>query len=120
MFTKFKSSIFFPVSPCFFYGLVFLIILFPLFPLLPGFFRIQGFYIDWWNHLWMTNYFGVYYEQNSVFPLVINTNNFGGIGNPIPLFYGYLFYPFFVWISSLLNADMVLRLPFLDYGLFNF
>ena len=112
MFTKFKSSIFSPVSPCFFYSLVFLIIFFPLFPLLPGFFRIQGFYIDWWNHLWMTNYFGVYYEQNSTFPLVINTNNFGGIGNPIPLFYGYLFYPFFGWISSLLNADMALRLPF--------
>jgi hypothetical protein len=61
----------------------------------------------------MTNYFGVYYEQNSAFPLVINTNNFGGIGNPIPLFYGYLFYPFFGWISSLLTADMALRLPFL-------
>ena len=112
MVTKFKSLIFSPEKPCRFYGLVFLIILFPLFPLLPGFFRIQGFYIDWWNHLWMTNYFGIFYEQNSVFPLVINTNNFGGIGNPIPLFYGYLFYPFFGWISSLMNADMALRLPF--------
>ena len=112
MVTKFKSLIFSPEKPCRFYGLVFLIILFPLFPLLPGFFRIQGFYIDWWNHLWMTNYFGIFYEHNSAFPLVINTNNFGGIGNPSPLFYGYLFYPFFGWISSLLNADMALRLPF--------
>lgn len=46
MVTKFKSLIFSPEKPWRFYGLVFLIILFPLFPLLPGFFRIQGFYID--------------------------------------------------------------------------
>ena len=112
MLTKLKSSIISPDSSFLFYGLVFLIILFPLFPLLPGFFLIQGFYIDWWNHLWIINYFGIYYEQNSTFPLVINTNNFGGIGNPFPLFYGYLFYPVFGWISSLLNVDLSLRLPF--------
>ena len=51
-------------------------------------------------------------RENSTYPLVINTNDFGEIGNPFPLFYGYLFYPVFGWISSLLNADLSLRLPF--------
>ena len=46
MLTKLKSSIISPDSSFLFYGLVFLIILFPLFPLLPGFFFIQGFYMD--------------------------------------------------------------------------
>ena len=103
-----------------FYGIALLIIIFPLFPLLPGFIRTDGFYIDWWNHLWMTNYFGLYFEHNFDFPFVINTNNFGGVGNPSPLFYGYLFYPIFGMLSSLLNADIALRLPFFGLWLIQF
>ncbi len=68
----------------------------------------------------MTNYFGIFSEQNSAFPLVINTNNFGGIGNPSPLFYGYLFYPVFGWLSFVLNADMALRLSFFVLWLMQF
>ncbi|SVB29851.1 uncharacterized protein METZ01_LOCUS182705, partial [marine metagenome] len=43
MFSKLKSLIFTPKNSLLYYGLVFLIIIFPLFPLLPGFFRTQGF-----------------------------------------------------------------------------
>ena len=112
MLPRLKPLFFPPEKTLKFYGIAFLIIIFPLFPLLPGFIRTDGFYIDWWNHLWMTNYFGLYFEHNFDFPFVINTTNFGGIGNPTPLFYGYLFYPTFGMLSSLLNADIALRLPF--------
>ena len=103
-----------------FLGITFLIIIFPLFPLLPGFFSTQGFYIDWWNHLWMTNYFAVFFDHNFSFPIIINTNNFGGIGNPSPIFYGYLFYPIFGILGSAINTDIALRLPFFFLWLVQF
>jgi len=120
MLSRLKSLIFLPEKPLNFYGIALLIILFPLFPLLPGLIRTDGFYIDWWNHLWMTNYFGLYFEHNFDFPFVINTNNFGGIGNPSPLFYGYLFYPVLGLLSNFLNADLTLRLAFFYLWLLQF
>ena len=120
MMTNFRIKTSHKKIPYKFLGIVFLIVIFPLFPLIPGFFQTQGFYIDWWNHLWMTNYFSVFFEHNFSFPMIINTNNFGGIGNPSPLFYGYLFYPILGILGSAINADIALRLPFFFLWLVQF
>jgi hypothetical protein len=80
-------------------------VLFPALLLLPN---GQGFYRDWYNHVWMVGYFGEYFRQHGWFPSVVNTTEIGGLA--FPVFYGYLFYPLLGLASTHLHPELVVRL----------
>ena len=68
----------------------------------------NAFYYDWRNHLWLIGYFGEYFRQHWAFPITINTEQIAGL--PLPVFYGYLFYPAAGLISSFTGCAFALRL----------
>jgi hypothetical protein len=37
------------------------------------------FYVDWINHLWLSEYFGAYFRSHLSFPLIVNTNTEVGL-----------------------------------------
>ncbi len=76
---------------------------------------------DWNNNLYIIGYLGASFSDHFSFPAVINASN--AVGAAIPMFYGYLMYPFLGMISAFVGADLALRvgcfimLSFQFYGL---
>ena len=76
---------------------------------------------DWNNNLYIIGYLGASFRDHFSFPAVINASN--AVGAAIPMFYGYLMYPFLGMISAFVGADLALRvgcfimLSFQFYGL---
>ncbi len=62
------------------------------------------FYSDWKNHIWLSNYFGHYFQTHADWPQRINT--FEKVGMPLPLFYGFLFYPIMGTLSAFVMAGV--------------
>lgn len=79
-------------------------ILFPALLLYP---RGDGFYLDWYNHVWMVGYFGEYFRQHHAMPEALNTPEVAGLAQPI--FYGYFFYPILGLFSMRLHPEVVVR-----------
>jgi hypothetical protein len=67
-----------------------------------------GFALDWVNHLWVISYFGDYYRAHGCMPSVLTTPQLAG--EPMPIFYGYLFYPLLGWLSANVGPHAALRL----------
>src|SRR5216684_6498534 len=88
-------------------GRLALILLVALPPLLPLLHPSAQFWGDWRNHLWLIGYFGEYFLRHGDFPVMINTNEL--IGSPIPLFYGFLFYPMAGLLSAITGANLAIR-----------
>lgn len=65
------------------------------------------FYVDWINHLWLSEYFGAYYRSHLSFPLIVNTST--EVGLVIPLFYGEKFYSLAGILSSQIGAPIAIR-----------
>ena len=63
---------------------------------------------DWFNHLWMIEYFGEYIRRHGVPPAVLSTENL--IGITMPIFYGGKFYWFSGIISSFLGSAISFRI----------
>jgi hypothetical protein len=82
-----------------------LAVLFPCLLLVPS---RWGFYADWVNHLWLIAYFGNYYRNHGSMPAVVNTPQIAG--EPVAIFYGYLFYPLLGWLSSWMGPHGAVRL----------
>lgn len=72
-----------------------------------------GFYDDWYDNMWFIGYYGEYFRAHFSFPALLNTNQ--TIGIAIPPFYSYTLYPMLGIFSSLVGADLALRLSL--YGL---
>ena len=70
----------------------------------------KPFYVDWVNHVWILEYYTQYLADHRTFPATINVEQ--AFGNPMPLFYGILFYPLLAFLSFLTGADSALRLCF--------
>jgi hypothetical protein len=70
-----------------------------------------GFALDWVNHLWVISYFGDYYRAHGCMPAVLTTPQLAG--EPMPIFYGYLFYPLLGWLSSCVGPHASVRLAVL-------
>jgi hypothetical protein len=70
-----------------------------------------GFALDWLNHLWVISYFGDYYRAHGCMPSVLTTPQLAG--EPMPVFYGYLFYPVLGWLSSCVGPHLAVRLAVL-------
>jgi hypothetical protein len=66
------------------------------------------FYLDWFNHLWMIDYYAEYFRQHHVLPDVFITNTVVGI--PVPLFYGGKFYALTGIIGSFVGSAVAFRL----------
>lgn len=66
------------------------------------------FYIDWTNTVWMAAYFGEWFARHASFPVVLNTHQVVGV--PFPVLYGFLFFPIAGVLSSVLSADLSIRL----------
>jgi hypothetical protein len=77
-------------------------------PLLLLFDLRSVFYYDWFNHLWIIEYFGEYFRRHGRPPSVLSTENLVGIA--MPLFYGGKFYWFAGMLSSFLGSAMAFRL----------
>ena len=69
-----------------------------------------GFYIDWYNHLWLIGYYGQYFSVHHRMPLTINTPQL--LLMAYPTFYGHLFYSVLGLISSLTGPNLAIRLGF--------
>ena len=65
------------------------------------------FYVDWFNHLWVIEYFGEYIRRHGSVPPTLVTNQLIGIANPI--FYGGKFYAACGLISSFLGSAIAFR-----------
>jgi hypothetical protein len=63
---------------------------------------------DWFNHLWIIEYFGEYIRQHGTPPAVLSTANLVGI--VAPLFYAEKFYLFTGIISSFLGSAAAFRI----------
>lgn len=70
----------------------------------------KPFYVDWVNHVWILEYYTQYLREHWTFPETINVEQ--SFGNPMPLFYGILFYSLLAFLSLVTGADMALRLCF--------
>ena len=92
-----------PPARLFIIVLCFLALILELCPLLLR----HPFYVDWTNHVWLINVFKAHLLQAGDFPIVINARS--AAGNPLPLFYGFLFYPLMAVFSILFDADTVVR-----------
>jgi hypothetical protein len=68
----------------------------------------DGFALDWVNHLWVISYFGDYYRAHGCMPSVLTTPQLAG--EPMPIFYGYLFYPLLGWLSACVGPHAAVRL----------
>ena len=77
-------------------------------PMLPLLDLRSSFYFDWYNSLWITGYFGEYAKGHLLVPACINS--FSAVGNPLPVFYGYLLYPLLGALSAFLGAAIALRI----------
>ncbi|PTY03285.1 hypothetical protein DB346_05240 [Verrucomicrobia bacterium LW23] len=69
------------------------------------------FTIDWFNHLWVAEYFAAYFRDHGRFPDVLNTST--QIGNPLPVFYCSAFYSAMGLLSLPLGSSVAFRLLFL-------
>jgi hypothetical protein len=69
-----------------------------------------GFYVDWYNHLWLIGYYGQYFSVYHRMPLTINTHYLLLLA--YPTFYGHLFYSVLGLISSLTGPNLAIRLGF--------
>ena len=67
----------------------------------------SSFYFDWYNSLWITGYFGEFIKGHLAAPSAIHSAS--AVGNPLPVFYGYLLYPLIGVLSALLGAAIALR-----------
>lgn len=63
---------------------------------------------DWFNHLWMIEYFGEYIRRHGNAPAVLATENLVGIASPI--FYAGTFYSFTGIISAFLGSAVAFRI----------
>ena len=70
----------------------------------------KPFYLDWVNHVWILEYYTQYLIDHATFPPAIHVD--GAFGNPMPLFYGILFYPLLAFLSVFTGSDIALRLCF--------
>lgn len=70
--------------------------------LLPLFDVRSTFYVDWFNHLWLIQYFGKYMGLHFFPPEMISTASL--IGNPMPIFYSPRFYAFNSLLSYWIGA----------------
>lgn len=68
----------------------------------------RPFYVDWTNHVWMTQYYATYFMQHGTFPTTIDTIEI--FGSSSPLFYGVFFYPFTSILSIFIGADAAIRI----------
>jgi hypothetical protein len=68
----------------------------------------KGFYIDWYNHLWLIGYYGKHFAVHHVMPLALNTDS--RLLEAFPTFYGFLFYPVAGLVSSVTGPLMAVRL----------
>jgi hypothetical protein len=66
------------------------------------------FAFDWFNHLWMIEYFGENIRQHGIPPAVLATENLVGIATP--LFYAGKFYAFTGIFSSFLGSAIAFRI----------
>jgi hypothetical protein len=89
----------------FFCGLGLLICLLPCWPLLD---LRATFDPDWFNHLWLIDYYAQYFRSHHSFPAVINTNQCVGI--PLTLFYADRFYTGAGIIASLVGSAWAIRI----------
>lgn len=62
---------------------------------------------DWENNLWLIGAVGEYIRHHGVPP--VELNSVPGVGNPIPVFYGFLFYPALGYLSAALGSALALR-----------
>jgi len=76
------------------------------------------FYWDWYNHLWLIEYFGNYLRFHWTVPDVINTNDLTGLVNP--LFYGAKFYAGLGCISACTGPSIAVRIGAFGLMLFQF
>jgi hypothetical protein len=77
-------------------------------PFIPLFDLRSTFYYDWFNHLWMIEYFGEYIHQHGIPPAVFSTENL--IGITMPLFYASKFYWLAGILCSLTGSSIAFRL----------
>ena len=89
-----------------------------LIPLVLLFDLTAFFYFDWGNNLWLTAYYGEYFLRHGVMPVTVNT--LPSIGSPLPLFYGYLFYPAVAAISAAVGSALAIRIALLLLLAFQF
>lgn len=66
------------------------------------------FYWDWYNHLWLVEYFGEYLRFHWTVPYVINTDQLTGLINP--LFYGQKFYTALGCLSAYIGPSIAVRI----------
>jgi hypothetical protein len=77
-------------------------------PLLPLFDISKGFAPDWFNHLWMMEYFGEYLKTHGAPPGVFVTDAMVGV--PLPLFYAGKFYTLAGLLCACLGSALAFRL----------
>lgn len=81
------------------------LLVFQLMPLFWG----RPFYIDWLNHIWMTEYYAEYLRKFATFPSTIDVAQRFGV--PSPTFYGIFFYPVCSVLSIAFGStDIAVRL----------
>jgi hypothetical protein len=66
------------------------------------------FNFDWFNHLWMIEYFGEYIRRHGTPPAVLATENLVGI--TMPMFYAGKFYSFTGIVSAFLGSAIAFRI----------
>ena len=82
-----------------------IVVLSPSVPLL----YLNGvFAVNWTNHTWLINYFAEYLKSHGHFPAVINTFEYAGMAYPV--FYGYLFFPLFGFLSLFTDGAFTVRI----------
>jgi hypothetical protein len=74
---------------------------------LPMFVR-QSFYVDWTNHIWAIQHFRDLILTGQQVPDFINVKD--AKFEPLSLFYGTFFYPFFAILSIPFGADITVKL----------
>jgi hypothetical protein len=89
-----------------------------LVPLVLLFDLTSVFYFDWGNNLWLTAYYGEYLRHHLSLPVTVNT--VPSIGSPLPLFYGYLFYPAVAALSAAVGSALAIRIALLLLAVFQF
>jgi hypothetical protein len=77
-------------------------------PLLLLFDLRSVFDFDWFNHLWIIEYFGEFIRRHGTPPAVLSTENLVGI--TLPIFYAEKFYLFAGIISSFLGSAIAFRI----------
>ena len=78
----------------------------------------SGYDSDWYNNIWLIGYNRDYFLSNLNFPLTLNTRD--SIFYPLPIFYGYLFYPAAGIISIFLGPNLALRLIIIMLFIFQY